>query len=108
MKTLWEQALDYLYRDLKRTRISIAHAERREGVRQEELEDLTSKAEVIEWLTALVLSKGVEDTKKSRKAKDCKFYTVNIFGEAGCLGTLEIDPCEGYGCERWQAKEESE
>ena len=55
MKPIWEQALDYLYRDLKRTRISIANAERKQGVRQEELEDLTSKAGVIEWLTALVL-----------------------------------------------------
>lgn len=60
MKTLWEKALDYLYRDLKRTRIALAHAERREGVRQEEMEDLTSKAEVIEWLTALVLKEGAE------------------------------------------------
>ena len=60
MKTLWEKALDYLYRDLKRTRIALAHAEHREGVRQEELEDLTSKAEVIEWLTALVLKEDAE------------------------------------------------
>lgn len=60
MKTLWEKALDYLYRDLKRTRIALAHAERREGVRQEELEDLQGKAEVIEWLTALVLKEGAE------------------------------------------------
>lgn len=60
MKTLWEKALDYLYRDLKRTRIALANAERREGVKQEELEDLASKAEVIEWLTALALKEGVE------------------------------------------------
>jgi len=60
MKPIWEQALDYLYRDLKRTRISIANAERKQGVKQEELDDLTHKADVIEWLTALVLKEGAE------------------------------------------------
>lgn len=60
MKPIWEQALDYLYRDLKRTRISIANAERKQGVKQEELDDLTHKADAIEWLTALVLKEGVE------------------------------------------------
>lgn len=60
MKTLWEKALDYLYRDLKRTRIALGNAERREGVKQEELEDLTHKADVIEWLTALVLKEEAE------------------------------------------------
>ena len=105
MKTMWEQALDYLYRDLKRARIALAHAERREGVKQEELEDLTNKADVIEWL---VIAKGVEDPKECRKAEDCRFYTVKGVWGACCLATKEIDPCKGDGCERWQAKEGAE
>lgn len=60
MKEMWEQALDYLYRDLKKTRIALANAERKPGVKREELDDLTHKADVIEWLTALVLKEGAE------------------------------------------------
>lgn len=55
MKTLWEKALDYLHRDLKRTRIALANAERREGVKQEELDDLQGRADIIEWIIAVVL-----------------------------------------------------
>jgi hypothetical protein len=45
--------------------------------------------------------------KNSRKAEDCRYYTQNSFWGAGCLGTKEIDPCKGDGCERWKPKEDA-
>jgi hypothetical protein len=108
MKTMWEQALDYLYSDLKKTRIALANAESKPGVKREELDDLTHKADVIEWLTALVLAKGMEDPKECRKAEDCRFLVVKGIWGACCLATKEIDPCKGDGCERWKAKEDAE
>lgn len=60
MKTMWEQALDYLYRNLKRTRISIADAERKPVVKQTELGDLKGKAEIIEWIISVVLKEEME------------------------------------------------
>lgn len=45
---------------------------------------------------------------QTRRAEDCRYYTANCFWGAGCLGTKEIDPCEGDGCERWKAKEDAE
>lgn len=60
MKTLWEKALDYLYRDLKKTRIALANAERKPGVKQTELDDLQGKADAIEWIIAVVLKEDAE------------------------------------------------
>ncbi len=57
---MWEKALDCLYRELKRTRIALANAERKQGVKQNELDDLQGKADTIEWIIAVVLKEDAE------------------------------------------------
>lgn len=43
-------ALEWLYRELKRAKIAYAHAERRPGVRQDELEALGKKILILDYL----------------------------------------------------------
>lgn len=43
-------ALEWLYRELKRAKIARAHAERRPGVRQDELESLDKKMLILDYL----------------------------------------------------------
>lgn len=57
---MWIQALDYLYREIKNTKICIGHAERRKGITEKELDDLSRKAATLEWTAALVLKEGAE------------------------------------------------
>lgn len=52
-----------------------------------------------------LIANGVTVREPIRVAENCAYYTPNGFWGAGCLGTKEIDPCEGDGCERWKAKE---
>lgn len=56
-----DAALEWLYRELKRTRIAVGHAEHRPGVTGEELAALTGKIEVLEYLCGLVMKEDVED-----------------------------------------------
>lgn len=60
---------------------------------------------VIEGFADFLISNGVTVRENSRKAEDCRYYTQNSFWGAGCLGTKEIEPCKGDGCERWKSKE---
>ena len=53
-----------------------------------------------------LLANGVTVQETAKKAEDCRFHTTNCIWGAGCLGTKEIDPCKGDGCERWKPKEE--
>ena len=54
--TMFEKALGYLYRQLRDTRIALGHAESRPGVKQEELDNLSGRIEMLEWLTGVVLA----------------------------------------------------
>lgn len=39
------------------------------------------------------------------KPEECRYYTVRTYDRrGGCLGTKEIDPCEGSSCPRWRPK----
>lgn len=53
---MFDKAITYLYKQLKDTRISLGHAERRPGVTDEELDNLRGRIGVIEWLTGVVLA----------------------------------------------------
>lgn len=48
---------------------------------------------------------AMEQMEQTKKAENCRYYTPNSFWGAGCLGSKEIDPCEGDKCERWKPKE---
>ena len=48
-----------------------------------------------------------EERKEKHKPEDCWCYTVHSYdGQGGCLGTKEIDPCEGENCKRWRPKDQ--
>lgn len=53
---MFDKALEYLYKQLKDTRISLGHAERRPGVTDEELDNLRMKIEILEYSAAAVLT----------------------------------------------------
>lgn len=46
------------------------------------------------------------DTNTSGKPESCRYYTKDSYWGDGCLGTKEIDRCEGEGCKRWKPKQD--
>ena len=65
-----------------------------------------SNAELLN-LADYLIANGVTVQEPVKKAEDCRCYTKTNYGGA-CLGTKEIDPCKGDGCERWKPKEEQQ
>ena len=55
-----EEALRFLYKQLREAKISLGRAENRPGVKQEELDNLERKIAVIDWLIPLAI-KAKED-----------------------------------------------
>ena len=51
-----DRALRFVEIMIRDTRQSIGRAERKPGVRQEELENLNSKLEMLEWISGVVLA----------------------------------------------------
>ena len=45
-----------------------------------------------------LIANGVTVQETVKKAEDCRCHTKTSYGGA-CLGTKEIDPCKGDGCE---------
>lgn len=43
-------------------------------------------------------------TNDPANPENCRYYTENSFWGGGCLGTKEIDVCQGENCERWKPK----
>lgn len=38
----------------------------------------------------------------------CRYYVKDVYHKQGCcLGTKEIDPCDGPDCKRWKPKEDA-
>ena len=56
-----KMALNWLYRELKRAKIALGHAETRPGVKREELDNLQRKIDVLDYLTTLVNKEPVEE-----------------------------------------------
>jgi hypothetical protein len=59
MMSIRDRALDYLYREMKKAKISLGQAEARPGVTSQELENLQNKIDVFDWLTTLVNKEDV-------------------------------------------------
>lgn len=55
-----EEALRFLYKHLRESKIALGHAENRPGVKQEELDNLQRKIAAIDWIIPLVI-KAQED-----------------------------------------------
>ena len=82
-----EKALEYLYKQLKDTRISLGHAERRPGVTDEELDNLRAKIDILEYSAAAVLAyeepkhgEWVEDGNAIRCSKCLNSPLYNYWG----------------------------
>ena len=56
-----KMALEWLYRELKRAKIALGHAESRPGVMHEERLALQVKIDVLDYLTTLVNKEPVEE-----------------------------------------------
>lgn len=54
-------ALKWLYGELRKTKIAFGQAESRHGVKQEELDNLKRKIDVLDYLTTLVIKEPVEE-----------------------------------------------
>ena len=50
-----EDALRFLYKNLKDAKIALGRAENKPGVKQEELDNLQRKIAVIDWIIPLVI-----------------------------------------------------
>ena len=55
-----EIALKWLYKELKKTRVALGHAEWKPNVKQRELDDLRGKIDILEYLCGLVIKEDVE------------------------------------------------
>jgi hypothetical protein len=55
-----EKALEWLYKEIRRLRQSLGHAEQKHGVTQGELDALTGKLDMLEYLCGLVIKEDVE------------------------------------------------
>lgn len=55
-----EIVLKWLYKELKKTRVALGHAEGKQGVKQRELDDLRCKIDLLEYLCGLVIKEDVE------------------------------------------------
>ena len=56
-----QKALEWLYKELKKTKIALGHAVTRPGVTDEELNNLANKITTLDWLIGAVLSVKEED-----------------------------------------------
>lgn len=50
-----DEALKYLYKQLKKARITLAFAESKPGTTQKELDNIQRKIDVLEWLIQVAL-----------------------------------------------------
>lgn len=55
-----EKALEWLYKQLKSTRVALGHAEGKKGVKQPELDDLRGKIDLLEYLCGVVTKEDAE------------------------------------------------
>lgn len=56
-----EDALRFLYKHLRESKIALGHAESRPGVTREELDNLEQKIAAIDWMIPLVIKAEDED-----------------------------------------------
>lgn len=56
-----EDALRFLYKQLKDAKIAYGRAEGRPGVKQEELENLQRKIDVLDWVIPLVIKEDDDE-----------------------------------------------
>lgn len=55
------KALEWLYKELKHTRVSLGIAEMRKGIQSEELDNLRHRIRCIEYAIACVIASNVDE-----------------------------------------------
>lgn len=55
MPTIRDNALSFLYRELRAAKIALGHAESKTNVSREELENLQKKIDAIDWMIPIVM-----------------------------------------------------
>lgn len=55
-----QKAIDWLYKELKRTRLAFGYAEWKPNVNHQELDDLRGKIDLLEYLCGLVIKEDAE------------------------------------------------
>ena len=58
MQDAKQETLEYIALEIKHAKINLAHAERRKGVTEAELDSLRRKVKILEGLQDLVLKEG--------------------------------------------------
>lgn len=66
MTTLRENALSFLYRELRDAKIALGRAEGRPGVTREELENLQKRIDAIDWMIPIVIREDGTDAQEGK------------------------------------------
>lgn len=61
MPTIRENALSFLYRELRAAKIALGHAESKPNVSREELENLQKRIDAIDWMIPIVIREDGTD-----------------------------------------------
>lgn len=61
MTAIREDALRFLYKQLREAKIALGRAEYRPGVKREELENLQRKIDMLDWIIPLVIRAEEEE-----------------------------------------------
>jgi hypothetical protein len=73
-----EQALAWLYKQLKKKRIALGNAENKPHTSKSEIDDIKSTINTIEWITAAILKGDWTDEITSTDNLEKKSYWANI------------------------------
>lgn len=104
--TARENALFFLYRELKAAKIALGQAENRPGVKQEELDNLKNKAAAIDYLTPIAVIAGHDD--------GCPMWAVKrmmLMVQKECKKHLDCTECplrDGEECVMYSAANDGE
>jgi hypothetical protein len=61
MPTIRDNALSFLYRELRAAKIALGHAESKPNVSHEELDNLQKKIDAIDWMIPIVIREDDHD-----------------------------------------------
>lgn len=61
MPTIRDNALSFLYRELRAAKIALGRAEGRPGVTREELDNLQKRIDAIDWILPIVIREDGTD-----------------------------------------------
>lgn len=113
MADIREDALKYIYKELKQAKIALGRAETKPNVSQEELDNLQKKIAVLDWLTPFALSGNPKPKRESRALKPCPVCGktarggwLHVWFHSSMEGKFQFIKCENCGYKGERAKTE--